>query len=54
MTRVHQHIGYEKVQTLVDEGSQSIAARSLHQYKLGIACLYEVRQLKKLKFIVKE
>ena len=42
-SRESLHVGCWNVRTLLDEGSQSIAIRSLHDYKVDIACLSEVR-----------
>ena len=42
-SRESLHVGCWNVRTLLDKGSQSIAIRSLHDYKVDIACLSEVR-----------
>lgn len=57
-TRYHLHIAFCNEQTLMDEGSQKITARWLHQYESEIVCLSEMRLLKsssqKVKSLVKK
>lgn len=42
-TQDHLHIGCRNVKPLMNEGSQSITARSLHKYKMELASLFEIR-----------